>query len=213
MSKKNASLEALRSPILLQAMIYIGLIVIGLSSVSAEVESLGIFKQNQAVTLVQTCDNCTYVNITKVQLPNSTIIRIGELMTPNGEEYSYSFSNTDALGQYIATTCGDADGSVTCVSYDFEVTTTGSDRVNMLPLYLLLGASIILGLAFLMDKNEYIGLLSGLLYIIAAVYLIIYGLGVFADNYTRALGYVTLGIGLIISFASVYEMFRGEEGD
>lgn len=92
----------------------------------AEVETLGVFQINKPIDLVQTCSNCTYCNLTKVQFPNSTIKRIGKNMDKRGSEYNYSFSQTSLIGNYIATTCCDVDGIITCVSYDFEVNGTGT---------------------------------------------------------------------------------------
>lgn len=106
---------------------------------------------------------------------------------------------------------GDTDGTVTVWAYDFNVTTTGKDNWNTLPLFLLLGGFIIFGFASYL-KNEYIGLLSGMLLIVAGIYMMIYGLGLFQDMYTRAISFITLGIGLMISFIAVVEMFYTDLG-
>ena len=41
--------------------------------------------------------------------------------------------------------------------------------------------------------------------------MMIYGFGIFADNYTRILSFISIGVGLIIGFISIIEMF-GENG-
>ena len=39
----------------------------------------------------------------------------------------------------------------------------------------------------------------------------IYGLGFVADTYTRAIAGITLGIGLIVLFAAMFEILKGDE--
>lgn len=92
---------------------------------TAEVETLGIFKQNDCVDLLQTCSNCTYSNLSSVIFPNGTTYPISLLMTKHGTEYNYSFCNTSALGTYIANGFSDVDGTNTVWAYDFEITYTG----------------------------------------------------------------------------------------
>jgi len=83
-------------------------------------------KVGDTATLIQTCDSCTYINLTSIQLPNSTIILNGEhAMVKTGNVYTYSFNNTDLVGSYSYITCGDLDGARTCQSVTFEVTQTG----------------------------------------------------------------------------------------
>jgi hypothetical protein len=112
---------------------YIGILILTIwmcSGVSGEVQSLGASRQGDCVSLVQTCSNCTFSNLTTVQYPNKTISRIGVLMTKYGTNYNYSFCDTNSLGSYIASTCSDVDGIITCVSYNFEVTGNGSSNAD-----------------------------------------------------------------------------------
>ena len=94
---------------------------------SAEQQSLGVFKQGEIVIIQQTCSNCTYVNFTSLTFPNSTQKIIEIAMTKSKTKYNASFSDTQLLGNYIVTTCGDVDAVLTCVDYDFDVTVTGKD--------------------------------------------------------------------------------------
>jgi len=93
--------------------------------VNAEVQSLPPQKQGSCVLLEQTCSNCTYVNIDAIKYPNSTSLYLDTAMDNEGYGYTYSFCGTDTLGSYIVRTCGDVDGIVTCINYDFEVTLDG----------------------------------------------------------------------------------------
>jgi hypothetical protein len=93
----------------------------------AEVETLGVFKQNDCVGLLQTCSNCTFSNLTSVILPNGTQELISKLMTKHGMEYNYTYCNTSAMGTYIANGYSDVDGINTVWAYDFEITPSGAN--------------------------------------------------------------------------------------
>lgn len=101
----------------------------------ATASSLGTFQQDTCVQLYQTCDDCTYVNLTNVIYPNSTSENINKQMTKKGVDYNYSFCSTSALGDYSYNTCGDKDSGFECEKIDFIITKTGKD--------LKLGESII----------------------------------------------------------------------
>lgn len=96
------------------------------SLISGEIETLGTFAQNEQVELVQTCSNCTYVNILSVKYPNSSIALLSTSMSSTGNGlYNYTFSNTSALGEYIVNGMADVDGVNTVFAYNFYVTKTG----------------------------------------------------------------------------------------
>ena len=73
------------------------LVAITIQFISAEdyynqyYDTLGTFKQNQCLNLVQTCPNCSFINISAVLYPNSTQI-LGQVeMTKQGTFYYYNF--------------------------------------------------------------------------------------------------------------------------
>lgn len=90
-------------------------------------ESLGIFKNGDCVNLVQTCSNCSAVNITSIILPNSTIAVSDVEMTKSGTYYYYSYCNTSLNGIYIVTGVGDPDAEVEVWNYDFKITPNGEE--------------------------------------------------------------------------------------
>jgi len=100
---------------------------IGLASTS-----LDTFKQNECVNIKVLCDNCTYVNLTSVSYPiNSSDVLKGQYeMTGDGGTYNYSFCNTNTLGIYSYTSCGNDDGNNVCISEVFEITSTGESYNN-----------------------------------------------------------------------------------
>ena len=91
---------------------------------------LGTYKINTGVDLIQTCNNCTYCNITSVKYPNGTDILRGNIsMNKDGTYYNYLLNgtNTTVVGTYTYYyDCGNAVESATG-GIDFEVTITGDE--------------------------------------------------------------------------------------
>jgi hypothetical protein len=94
---------------------------------STELLNLGTFKQNDCVTLYQTCASCSYVNLTSVKLPNGTIVGYNDAMTKDGSEYSYDYCNTSLTGQYFYTIKGDKGGTETSEVILFGITYYGKE--------------------------------------------------------------------------------------
>ena len=98
-----------------------------ISFASAQIQNLGTFKLGDDVNLIQTCDNCTFNNITSVLNPNSLEV-IGEFkMTKKGTVYNFTLSSTNAtiFGTYIVNGFGDLNGINTVWNYNFLVTANG----------------------------------------------------------------------------------------
>lgn len=91
----------------------------------AEQQSLGTYKQDECVELIQTCASCSYVNFTSVKYPDSTKALGNVEAQKQGSEYNYTFCQTSQLGQYIVNGIGDVDGTDTVFAYDFDVTHSG----------------------------------------------------------------------------------------
>jgi uncharacterized membrane protein YphA (DoxX/SURF4 family) len=58
--------------------------------------------------------------------------------------------------------------------------------------------------------NEFFGLFAGLLLTVSGVYTMIYGIGIVNDVWTRFIASVVLGVGLIVMFAAMFEIMKGE---
>jgi hypothetical protein len=184
------------------------LILISISFISANNSSIGSWSNVKQLdcadlSLVSLSESC---NITSIRFPNKSIAVSNIIMSNNAGEFNYTFCKTYSLGTYeVKGFCNEPWTNT------FDVTTTGQKDFNTLPLFLLLGGFIIFGFASYL-KNEYIGLLSGFLFIVAGVYMMIYGLGIFLDMYTRAIAFITLGIGLMVCFIAMVEMFYTDLG-
>ena len=125
-------------------------------------------------------------------------------MVKNGNSYSYNFCNTTELGRYIVNGFGDPSGSIETWAYDFEVTTTGKSNNNAVPISLAVLAFVIFFIA-LIARNLYMGFISGVVFIVLGIYMMIFGLGSIANFYTQAFSYVSLGFGLLLFLSAAYE--------
>lgn len=100
------------------------LLITTISLASASISSLGTFKQNDCVNLLQTCSDCTYNNITLVLYPNSTQALGQVQMSQDGTSFNYTFCDTSTLGSYLVNGIGDLGGVNTIWNYDFLITST-----------------------------------------------------------------------------------------
>jgi hypothetical protein len=180
------------------------LLVLQIYFVLGQTPTLGVFKLNDCIGLKQTCSNCSSINITSILFPDSTQQSINGQMTKTGSDFNYSFCNNSQLGNYIVNGIGDPDGVSTVFAYNYIVTTTGNDNNNTIPLFLALGGFIIFIIA-IASRNLYIGFISGIIFIVLGIYLMIFGLGSISDFYTQTLSYVALGFGLLIFLSAAYE--------
>jgi hypothetical protein len=98
-----------------------------ISSTSATIETLGYFKQNSDVSLIQTCSSCTFNNISSILYPNTTAIFSDIAMTKVGVTYSYVLNGnyTHDFGRYIVCGFGDPSGVNATWCYDFFINATG----------------------------------------------------------------------------------------
>lgn len=128
--------------------------------VSSQEQSLGTFKQDSCISLIQTCDNCSYVNISIYY--NSSTILLNKEMTKQDTIYNYTFCNTSLLGEYIYMTKGDPNGIVFTSPVNFFITTTGYQINSSQSSIMIIIASILALVAILMFifgiKTDYIPL-------------------------------------------------------
>lgn len=97
---------------------------------AADVQTLGTAKQNDCIQLIQTCGNCSQVNISSIQYPNQSQVILQVIMQKSGSTYNYTFCNTQDSGQYIYNTIGDPDGIVTVQPVNFFISATGKDLTS-----------------------------------------------------------------------------------
>lgn len=183
------------------------------TNVSAEIQSLPPQKVGTCVNIAQTCSNCTYVNIDSVTYPNLTKTYLNTAMSNEGYGYSYSFCDTWTLGDYIVATCGDVDGIVTCINYDFPVTPTGGPESNTLIFLVSIISAVVLLIISFIFKNHIFAFLSGLTFLGAGLYTTAYGFGLITSDHTRILAGIILGLGMIITIVSALEFMEDLSGE
>ena len=165
-----------------------------LSLASAEYDQIGPYLQYECVNLPQVSD-ATSCNITSIRYPiNSTYALRNVEMEKNGSAFNYTFCSTEVLGTYIVE--GVCDEIVWV--YDFDITTNGMPISNKIPLFLLI-ASLILFVVGIYIQSPPVGFFSGILLLMAGMYLMIYGFGDIADLYTQAFALVIVALGSIVT--------------
>jgi len=124
-------------------------------------DSIGTFKQTDCVRIPQTCATCTYINISSISYPNSTIAVNNTAMTSWGNgEYFYNFCNTSDTGRYDVRGKGDKGGTDTSFATYFIIspngkeTTTGESILYSLFIFILFGCFLILVYFILVLPNE-----------------------------------------------------------
>jgi len=118
------------------------------------------------------------------------------------------------------TQIGDYPGKIYCrdngqnktVNFIIAITPTGEDVGYGLFLILAISSMVILFLG-VWSQNEYVGFLAGVLFMITGVYSIAYGISNLTDLYTNAIGYVSLGLGLVFMMAAGYKVVEGITGE
>ena len=177
---------------------------------AAEQQTLGTFKQNTCINLIQTCSNCTYVNISSVNYPNGAVALGLTAMANSGIEYNYTYCKTSQIGEYNVYGYGDLDGVNSVWSYNFNITPSGYETT--LGFYLLilaiLGGLVVLGFSI---KEGWFVVIGGMGFMILGIYSIINGIAGFKDTYlTWAMSLFILGVGAYIAIKSSIELI-GED--
>lgn len=181
-------------------------LVTGLTSASDD-DYMG--KQFMDVPIIETCGDLgaacdvTYTcNITIVN-PNQEVIVSNQLMTKNDSFYNFTLIDTDLLGIFkIKTYCGNGTFSGESIDGTLEVTTTGTTTDTLKLIIFLLCGALILYLISIFIKNRVIGFLSGMLFLVAGTYIMIYGFLDLADFYTRSIAGIVIALGGFITITS-----------
>jgi len=172
---------------------------------------LGVFQINSDVNFLQVCDNCTYVNLTSIKFPNSSIEIIDKTMTKSKSTYNYTFSKTESLGDYFYTTCGDPNGIFTCESVSFEITPSGfTGTLGFFILILALSAGVIIfGFSI---KDAPVTILGSFGLTFLGLYILFNGFADIRDPiYTWAIGIIILMVASYIGIKSAYELIADSE--
>jgi hypothetical protein len=111
-------------------------------------ESLGTFQKGDCIELIQTCSNCTYINLS-IAYPNSTIAVSDDSMNNlTSINYNYSFCDTNKTGIYNVNGYGDQNGAISLWNYNFKVTENGLEEPSgiVTSLFIILLFAVIFGI-------------------------------------------------------------------
>lgn len=184
------------------------LLVFSLSFISAESqETIGTFTQNQVVTINQVCADATYITYS-VKYPNSTFAVQNQNMTSLGSGlFSVNFTNTKTLGRYEIV--GISNG---CDKTFATYMTIKNTSITFLIILLALATLFFIATWFV--NEEFFVYISGVLFLISGIYVMINGIDIVNDWYSRAIAYVTIGLGLLFTLgAYIYNSYEETKGD
>ena len=208
-------------------------IVLLISFVSAEQQSLGVFKQNECVNLIQICADCSYVNFTSVTSPNSNIVLANVLTQQQGTQFNYTFCDTNLTGNYIVNGIGDPSSTATIFSYDFKITNTGLEATNynailicaLILIPMLLALVLIIGGFVLDDEHNplriFLFLLSIILFFVSLNIGVVgintvYSIPILEDLLGSTVYWVGVVLFAILSYFAIwmlYKVFMGHKED
>lgn len=148
--------------------------------------------QSQCISLIITCDNCTFINISEIQYPNKSTAITNVETTKDGTKYNYSFCNTSPLGTYNVFSFGDDDGFIRSSDDTFTITPTGELQTtaqsiaSSIFLFLMISLTMMFGfIGFKLLNNEYLWVL-GLFFLVLSLFAMVYDvwLGIiYTQNY------------------------------
>jgi len=176
------------------------------------------FKFGEDAKLIASCDingvPCTPAlascNLTlRKDMDNSYVVNFKPMTVSFGGDINYTVNNNDLE-------IGDYSGKINCIqsgenktaTFTAQINPTGDARGYGLFLVLAFGSLLLLAGGILL-KNEYVGFISGTLFIVTGIYSMIYGIGGLADLYTRAIAFVCIGLGFIFAIAAGYKIVEG----
>jgi len=118
------------------------LLLISISLVGA-IDCQGTYKADTEIGLIQTCDSCTYVNLSSISYPNGTTSNINKNMTRVGTTYNYTLPDSSQTGIIFFSALGDKNTILTEETLCIEITKTGTKLENSeAVIYLILVVAI-----------------------------------------------------------------------
>lgn len=155
--------------------------------------------------------NCTIT----VYDPDNQVIVNNQPMIYNTSYFSYTLPSANySIGSYKCDMVCSYSGISGSQRFYLDIGSGGD-----MGLFLILAfASIILLAVALVMQNEYIGFIAGALFIMTGLFSLIYGIGNLSNMYTNAIGWVSLGLGIMFLVAAGYSaaagsgLFSGRDG-
>ena len=204
MMKSRKIIKQRMSVCSMKKLIILFLFVFLISPVFA-LETLGRYEQNENVRITQVCSDATWINISSVSYPNSSVaLGVTEMVSAGSGEWYYNYGLTSYLGKYDVR--GISDGCEGTFATYFEITPDGFlGSTGFYGLILLLSLGIIvLGL---WKQDAPITILGSFGLYFLGIYILFNGItGIRDPVYTWGIGLITLGLAFYISTKSTFEL-------
>ena len=184
-----------------------------LSMVSANVVNQDFVggKQNQNLTVVQSCVNSTYANISSIYIDSNgnNLITSQVAMTEQSDDtYNYVITNPNQIGKYIVVGFCDEDGTKITWKLGYEITPSGFVGTLGFYLVLILLLTLLIALGFYISEEWFV-ILGGLGLMMLGIYSINSGIAGFRDMFmTWGVGLFEIGVGFILAIKSSFELFK-----
>lgn len=182
-------------------------IILFIGFTSASINDLGYYSPNTCIELLQTCQGCSFNNISSIMISNGgnnpVIIHYSpNLAMSSSDTYTYNvtFCNTTVLGTYFVNGVGNDGGTTSSWTYQFEIG---------LPLWIVITVLIIgyviAFLGFFKYRNEYISMAGGMVMAVLGIYLTQFGLSIYNNTLTLVVGYITIVLGAVALLVPIAE--------
>lgn len=200
----------------MKKLVILSLLLVLLPSVFAIQEMSNPFRQGTCIDLVQSCDDCTYVNFTSVTYPDGDYEILNAAGEKHATDFNYTFCDTNQVGTYIIRTVGDLGGEQTFSGFNIYINPSGMTFNNIIYEYLFFALIFLTFYAILYFgfKKEDLTIVMlpcfGILFL--AVYIIRFGIANLNNDYTMAFSIINIGISgylLVRSSISLVEMNGG----
>ena len=193
----------------------IGIIILAMILLcSVPVLSEDVYKQyDKAVLSVDCINNATVCTASatcniSVLYANGSVYLSSRAMTNSGTYFTYTLTDTSVTGVYTEKVfC--ADGSFHGYGTDtFRITSDGNSGDST---FLFMGFAILGFLVMVLGiwtQNRILLFISGLMISVSGVYVLINGFMDANTEWTKMMSYVVIGIGLIFTVVSAYELIE-----
>lgn len=198
---------------LILPMFAILLVVTMIGAGNAEEAQIGVPKNLQFTCTIngQVPSPSTTYNIS-IYYPNGTILIDNNLTTAQGQgSFNYTALFPEQGTFTIKEFCYDG-GANSSNQEQVLVTPSGDSRGFSLMLILALFGAALFCFGYF-THNVWFVYISGIIFLVLGVYVLIYGFNNIRDTFTDVVGYVSLGLGIFFFVVGAYEQLAGEGGE
>ena len=163
-------------------------ILFSISLVSAD--SIGVFKSSEVIELYQTCNNCTYCNLSSIKYPDGLNILNNTIMNQDDSYFYYILNGNYTINTGIYTYCydcgNDYERETGCLNFEItpkgDTFTTGNALVNFGFIFIIILIIFFFTYALVKNKEIYLKILSfyGIWFFLIVLFYLLWYIG---ENY------------------------------